>query len=190
MSDVAPAATRLIAERRADAFYTCGSNRLLQLMKRVGKAHGIPGQVAMEQVMACGLGPCYVCVRTFEVDGKQYVAIAAYFAADALPQLSQHFFKQADEEDEHALRFINYVVDVGGRLAGIDPRLDERDLAVAVRAWIGSWFRSSRARSLSWGRSRTMSATRCWHRCWHGAGSRCPARWPTASAQGTPRRTR
>ncbi len=47
----------------------------------------------------------------------QYVAIAAYFAADALPQLSQHFFKQADEEDEHALRFIKYVVDVGGRSA-------------------------------------------------------------------------
>jgi dihydroorotate dehydrogenase electron transfer subunit len=63
--------TRLIAERKADAFYTCGSNRLLQLMKRVGKAHGIPGQVAMEQVMACGLGPCYVCVRTFEVDGRK-----------------------------------------------------------------------------------------------------------------------
>jgi len=62
---------RLIADRRADAFYTCGSNRLLQLMKRVGKRRGIPGQVAMEQVMACGLGPCYVCVRTFEVDGKK-----------------------------------------------------------------------------------------------------------------------
>jgi dihydroorotate dehydrogenase electron transfer subunit len=62
---------RLIAQRKADAFYTCGSNRLFQLMKRVGKAAGIPGQVAMEQVMACGLGPCYVCVRTFEVDGKK-----------------------------------------------------------------------------------------------------------------------
>ncbi len=62
---------KLVAERRADAFYTCGSNRLFQLMKRVGKQHGIPGQVAMEQVMACGLGPCYVCVRTFEVDGKK-----------------------------------------------------------------------------------------------------------------------
>jgi dihydroorotate dehydrogenase electron transfer subunit len=62
---------RLIAQRKADAFYTCGSNRLFQLMKRVGKAAGIPGQVAMEQVMACGLGPCYVCVRTFEVDGKR-----------------------------------------------------------------------------------------------------------------------
>jgi dihydroorotate dehydrogenase electron transfer subunit len=62
---------RLIAERRADAFFTCGSNRLMQLTKRLGKAHGIPGQVAMEQVMACGLGPCYVCVRTFEVNGKK-----------------------------------------------------------------------------------------------------------------------
>lgn len=61
----------LIAKRRADAFYTCGSNRLFQLMKRLGKTHGIPGQVAMEQVMACGLGPCYVCVRTFEVNGKK-----------------------------------------------------------------------------------------------------------------------
>jgi dihydroorotate dehydrogenase electron transfer subunit len=61
----------LIAEGKADAFFTCGSNRLFQLMKRLGKAHGIPGQVAMEQVMACGLGPCYVCVRTFEVNGKK-----------------------------------------------------------------------------------------------------------------------
>jgi len=24
-----------------------------------------------EMVMACGLGPCYVCVRTFEVNGKK-----------------------------------------------------------------------------------------------------------------------
>jgi len=61
----------LIARQRADAFFTCGSNRLFQLMKRLGREHNIPGQVAMEQVMACGLGPCYVCVRTFEVNGKQ-----------------------------------------------------------------------------------------------------------------------
>ena len=62
---------KLIEQRRADAFFTCGSNRLMQLMKRLGKTHGIPGQIAMEQIMACGLGPCYVCVRTFEVDGKK-----------------------------------------------------------------------------------------------------------------------
>jgi dihydroorotate dehydrogenase electron transfer subunit len=63
--------TGLIAQKRADAFFTCGSNRLFQLMKRLGNAHAIPGQVAMEQVMACGLGPCYVCVRTFEVGGRK-----------------------------------------------------------------------------------------------------------------------
>jgi dihydroorotate dehydrogenase electron transfer subunit len=62
---------RLIAQGRADAFYTCGSNRLMQLMKRLGRRHGIPGEVAMEQIMACGLGPCYVCVKTFEVGGEK-----------------------------------------------------------------------------------------------------------------------
>jgi ferritin len=44
----------------------------------------------------------------------QYYAIGAHFAAEALPQLSQHFFQQAEEEKDHALRFIKYVVDAGG----------------------------------------------------------------------------
>jgi dihydroorotate dehydrogenase electron transfer subunit len=62
---------RLIKAKKADAFYTCGSNRLMQLMKTLGRKYGIPGEVAMEQIMACGLGPCYVCVRTFEIDGHK-----------------------------------------------------------------------------------------------------------------------
>lgn len=61
----------LIAGGKADAFFTCGSNRLLMLMKRLGAAQGVPGQVAMEQNMACGLGACYICMRTFEVDGEK-----------------------------------------------------------------------------------------------------------------------
>ena len=52
----------------------------------------------------------------------QYYAIAAHFAAEALPQLSQHFFRQADEEKGHALRFIKYVVDAGGRV--VIPAID------------------------------------------------------------------
>src|SRR6478672_2945192 len=44
----------------------------------------------------------------------QYVAIAAYFSSDALPQLAAHFFRQAAEENDHAMRFIKYVVDAGG----------------------------------------------------------------------------
>jgi dihydroorotate dehydrogenase electron transfer subunit len=62
---------RLIAEGKADAFFTCGSNRLLKLMQRLGKKHNIPGQVAMEQIMVCGFGACYVCMRTFMVDGEK-----------------------------------------------------------------------------------------------------------------------
>jgi dihydroorotate dehydrogenase electron transfer subunit len=61
----------LIAQERADAFFTCGSSRLLKLMQRLGKKHNIPGQVAMEQIMVCGFGACYVCMRTFEIDGKR-----------------------------------------------------------------------------------------------------------------------
>jgi ferritin len=52
----------------------------------------------------------------------QYVAIAAHFAADALPQLSHHFFRQGEEESEHAMRFIKYVVDAGGRV--VIPAID------------------------------------------------------------------
>jgi ferritin len=52
----------------------------------------------------------------------QYYAIGAHFAAEALPQLSQHFFKQAEEEKDHALRFIKYVVDAGG--AVVIPAID------------------------------------------------------------------
>jgi dihydroorotate dehydrogenase electron transfer subunit len=61
----------LIAEGRADALFTCGSNRLLKLLQRLGRAHDIPGQVAMEQIMVCGFGACYVCVRTFDVNGER-----------------------------------------------------------------------------------------------------------------------
>ena len=57
----------LIAGDRADAFFTCGSNRLLLLLQRLGREFAIPGQVALEQQMACGLGMCFCCVREFRV---------------------------------------------------------------------------------------------------------------------------
>jgi bacterioferritin B len=46
----------------------------------------------------------------------QYVAIAAYFSGDALPQLAQHFYRQAAEENDHAMRFIKYLTDAGGQV--------------------------------------------------------------------------
>ncbi len=41
----------------------------------------------------------------------QYLSIAAYFDAEDLPQLAQFFYRQADEEDTHAMKFVHYLVD-------------------------------------------------------------------------------
>lgn len=43
----------------------------------------------------------------------QYVAIATHFDAQSLPQLAKHFSRQAEEERDHAMRFIKYLVDAG-----------------------------------------------------------------------------
>ncbi|HEX8552679.1 MAG TPA: ferritin [Abditibacteriaceae bacterium] len=45
----------------------------------------------------------------------QYIAIANYFASEDLLELSQHFYRQSDEEREHALRFLKFVLDAGGQ---------------------------------------------------------------------------
>ena len=46
----------------------------------------------------------------------QYVAIAAYFGSESLPELCRHFNQQALEERDHAMKFVNYIVDAGGRV--------------------------------------------------------------------------
>src|SRR5688572_28091760 len=47
----------------------------------------------------------------------QYYAIAAHFDRETLPMLAAHFYKQAEEEQEHALKFVKYILDAGGRVA-------------------------------------------------------------------------
>ncbi len=46
----------------------------------------------------------------------QYVQIATYFDGDGLPVLAAHFYRQATEEREHAMRFVKYIVDAGGEV--------------------------------------------------------------------------
>lgn len=47
----------------------------------------------------------------------QYVNIASFFDDVGLPALTQHFFKQADEERAHAMKFVRYILDAGGHVA-------------------------------------------------------------------------
>ena len=44
---------------------------------------------------------------------QQYVAIAVYYDAETLPQLAQHFYRQAVEERNHAMMIVQYLLDAG-----------------------------------------------------------------------------
>lgn len=44
----------------------------------------------------------------------QYVAIACHFDTESLAELAAHFYAQAQEERDHAMRFVKYLVEAGG----------------------------------------------------------------------------
>jgi len=46
-----------------------------------------------------------------------YLAIASYFQGQSLLGLAKIFFKQAEEERAHALKFLKFVLDTGGKVA-------------------------------------------------------------------------
>ena len=48
--------------------------------------------------------------------GLQYVAIAAYFRREQLTLLAKLFFTQAEEETQHAMKFVQYMLDTKGEL--------------------------------------------------------------------------
>lgn len=44
----------------------------------------------------------------------QYLAIAAYFDTQSLNELARFFYRQSDEERQHALRFLRFILEAGG----------------------------------------------------------------------------
>lgn len=71
----------------------------------------------------------------------QYFNIAAYFDADDLPELAAFFYRQAEEEKDHALKFVHYIVDAGGqvRIPAVDQPKQEfssaKEAAQAALDW-------------------------------------------------------
>lgn len=45
----------------------------------------------------------------------QYVAIAVHFDEMALPELAAFFYRQADEEREHAMKFVRFMLEAGAK---------------------------------------------------------------------------
>jgi ferritin len=41
----------------------------------------------------------------------QYVAVGNYYAGDTFPRLAAFFYEQAEEEREHAMKMVNYLLD-------------------------------------------------------------------------------
>lgn len=47
---------------------------------------------------------------------NQYVNIATYFSEENLEELAKFFFRQAEEEREHAMKFVHFLLDAGGHV--------------------------------------------------------------------------
>jgi ferritin len=64
---------------------------------------------------------------------QQYVAIAAYYDAETLPQLAAHFYRQAVEERNHAMMIVQYLLDADEKVVvpGVEAPQTEFSDAVA-----------------------------------------------------------
>jgi ferritin len=47
---------------------------------------------------------------------NQYLQIATYFDGESLSKLAKFFYDQAEEEREHAMKFVHFLMDVGAPL--------------------------------------------------------------------------
>jgi ferritin len=67
---------------------------------------------------------------------QQYAAIAVYYDSETLPQLAQHFYRQALEERNHAMMMVQYLLDAGEQavIPGVEaPETSFEDAVAPVR---------------------------------------------------------
>ncbi|RMH20456.1 MAG: ferritin [Acidobacteria bacterium] len=71
----------------------------------------------------------------------QYIAIAAYFDHEDLGELAKFFFRQADEERAHAMKFVRFLLDAGARvvLPAVPAPTSDFDSARAAVALSLKW---------------------------------------------------
>ena len=74
---------------------------------------------------------------------NQYIKIASYFDSEQLPELSEFFFRQSDEERTHAMKFVHYILDAGGdvdipAIEATSSEIDSAETAVKLALdWVG-----------------------------------------------------
>ena len=65
---------------------------------------------------------------------NQYLAIASYFENEDLNELASFFFRQSDEEREHALKFVHFILEAGGELRVPTIPAPRHDISSAANA--------------------------------------------------------
>ncbi|MDQ3670846.1 MAG: ferritin [Actinomycetota bacterium] len=63
---------------------------------------------------------------------QQYIAIAAYYDGETLPQLAAHFYRQAVEERNHAMMIVQYLLDADERVVTPGVEAPQTDFSDAV----------------------------------------------------------
>jgi ferritin len=69
------------------------------------------------------------------IASNQYLQIATYFDGQALRKLSEFFYKQSEEEREHALKFVQYMTEIGGEVRILEVPAAEYDIKSAEHAF-------------------------------------------------------
>jgi bacterioferritin B len=71
---------------------------------------------------------------------QQYIAVAAYYDSQSLPQLAAHFYRQAVEERNHAMMMVQYLLDADEDVLtpGINaPQTEFSDVVAPVALALG-----------------------------------------------------
>jgi bacterioferritin B len=114
-------AARIDRGKRVHSFSRHCSRRLRRALSRLRLFSQLQSTVVGERASSMVANQKIVAAINEQMGNEfsamlQYYAIAAHFGAEGLRELSAHFYKQAEEEKEHALRFIQFVIDTGARV--------------------------------------------------------------------------
>ncbi len=58
-----------------DFMYACGPEPMLEAVAAFAHKHGIPGEVSLEEHMACGVGACLGCARRLNAEDEDYAKV-------------------------------------------------------------------------------------------------------------------
>ncbi|MEN6349182.1 MAG: dihydroorotate dehydrogenase electron transfer subunit [Syntrophomonas sp.] len=58
-----------------DFLYTCGPEPMMASWLNYAKLKGIPGEISLEEHMACGVGACLGCARKLKKDDQSYAKV-------------------------------------------------------------------------------------------------------------------